>query len=244
MAGDPSKQGEAYRGATRAALGWGTRFLGVDLAGMRRQYEPTTRPLEAGDLDSDPVGQLRRWLEEAADAGEPSPNAMLLASVDDEGQPHARFVLLRGLDARGLTFFTNYASAKGRQLDAQPRAAATFGWLESHRQVRVTGPVERLPEVESDAYFASRPRATQLGAWASAQSEVIPDREALLRRLADVERRNAGGDVPRPPHWGGYRLGAEALEFWQGQPDRLHDRFRYRRDGGGGGGWILERLSP
>jgi pyridoxamine 5'-phosphate oxidase len=213
----------------------------VDLAGMRTQYEPAG-PLDAGDLAGDPLSQLARWLETAVASGAPSPNAMLLSSVDADGQPQARYVLLRGLDDRGLVFYTNYASAKGRELDAHPRAAATFGWLDVHRQVRVTGPVVRVDAAESDAYFASRPRATQIGSWASDQSEPVADRAALLGRVADAERRFAGRPVPRPPHWGGYRLAAAVVEFWQGQPDRLHDRLRYRRDAGGG--WAIDRLSP
>jgi pyridoxamine 5'-phosphate oxidase len=214
----------------------------VDLAGMRTQYE-TAAALEPADLAGDPVTQLRRWLEEAIASGAPSPNAMLLSSVDADGQPQSRFVLLRGLDDRGLAFFTNHRSAKGRELEAHPRAALTFGWLGSHRQVRVTGSAERLPDSESDAYFASRPRATQIGSWASDQSEVIEDREALLRQVAEAERRFDGVAVVRPPHWGGYLVRPEVVEFWQGQPDRLHDRLRYRPSPGGGG-WVIERLSP
>jgi pyridoxamine 5'-phosphate oxidase len=213
----------------------------VDLAGMRTQYEPA-HPLEAEDLADDPMTQLGRWLEAEVAAGAPSANAMLLSSVDDAGAPQSRYVLLRGLDGRGLRFFTNYRSAKGRQLDAHPRAALTFGWPERHRQIRVTGPVERLAAAESDAYFASRPRATQIGAWASEQSEVIAERGELLRRVGEAERRFAGGPVPRPDHWGGYLVTPEVVEFWQGQPDRLHDRLRYRLQAGGG--WVLERLSP
>ncbi|MCA1688880.1 MAG: pyridoxamine 5'-phosphate oxidase [Actinobacteria bacterium] len=213
----------------------------MDLAGMRTQYEGAA-PLDPEDLAGDPVSQLRRWLEEAVRGGLPSPNAMLLASVDAQGQPHSRYVLLRGLDPRGLSFYTNYASAKGRQLDAHPAAALTFGWLSTHRQVRVTGRVRRLAAAESDAYFASRPRATQLGTWASAQSEVIESRDVLLAKVAEAERRFAGREVERPPDWGGYLLEPEAVEFWQGQPDRLHDRLRYRM--APAGGWILERLSP
>jgi pyridoxamine 5'-phosphate oxidase len=213
----------------------------VDLAGMRRQYGPAA-PLEPEELAGDPLTQLRRWLEDGAPADESTGNAMLLSSVDSGGRPQARYVLLRGLDDRGLRFFTNYRSAKGRELDREPRVGLTFGWPESHRQVRVTGRAQRLPATESDAYFASRPRATQIGTWASDQSAVIDDRRALLRRVAEVERRFDGRDVPRPPHWGGYLVEPEAVEFWQGQPDRLHDRLRYRVRAGGG--WVLERLSP
>lgn len=208
---------------------------------MRTQYEPAG-PLDPGDLAADPLRQLRRWLEAAVDSGAASPNAMLLATVDAAGQPQARYVLLRGLDDRGLVFYTNYASSKGRDLDAHPHAALTFGWLEVHRQVRITGRVDRVAAAESDAYFASRPRPTQIGSWASDQSAPIADRPALLDRVAATERRFAGGPVPRPPHWGGYRLAPEVVEFWQGQPDRLHDRLRYRRDAAGA--WTIERLSP
>jgi len=208
---------------------------------MRTQHEPGEL-LVPGQLAADPVVQLGHWLEQAIAAGVSSANAMVLASVDADGHPHARFVLLRGLDERGLTFFTNYQSPKGRQLDGDPRAALTFGWLELHRSVRVTGAAHRLPAAESDAYFASRPRATQLGSWASEQSAVIEDRAALLGELAEQRDRFAGRAVPRPPEWGGYRLTPDAVEFWQGQPDRLHDRLRYRP--GPGGDWVLERLSP
>ena len=216
-------------------------MLSVDLAGMRTQYEPGA-PLEPDDLAGEPHVQLGRWLEQAIAAGLPSANAMLLSTTDDNGQPQARYVLLRGLDARGLVFYTNHNSAKARELAGRPRAAATFGWLAQHRQVRVTGAVAWLPEAESDAYFAARPRATQIGAWASEQSAVIADRATLVRRVDEVERRFAGQPVPRPPHWGGRIVGADVVEFWQGQPDRLHDRLRYRA--GDAGGWVIERLSP
>lgn len=208
---------------------------------MRTQYDPGAA-LEPGDLAAEPHVQLGRWLERAIEAGLPSANAMLLATVDADGQPHARYVLLRGLDARGLVFFTNHNSAKGRQLAGHPRAAVTFGWLAQHRQVRVTGAVGWLPEDESNAYFAARPRATQIGAWASEQSAVIADRATLVRRVGEVERRFAGEPVPRPPHWGGRVVAPEVVEFWQGQPNRLHDRLRYRA--AEAGGWIIERLSP
>jgi pyridoxamine 5'-phosphate oxidase len=212
-----------------------------DFARVGRPYEPSAR-LDPEDLGPDPIAALGRWVDEAVAAGAPSPNAMLLASVDAGGQPHARYVLLRGLAADGLRFFTNRESDKAIQLDSGGRAAATFGWHEAHRQVRVTGPVSRTAAEDDDAYFASRPRATQIGSWASDQSEPVADRAALLGRVADAERRFAGRPVPRPPHWGGYRLAAAVVEFWQGQPDRLHDRLRYRRDAGGG--WAIDRLSP
>jgi pyridoxamine 5'-phosphate oxidase len=212
----------------------------MDLAGMRIQYD-SAAPLEPRDLDQNPLVALGAWLAQAVSAGLASPNAMLLSSVDADGQPQARYVLLRGLDARGLVFYTNHRSAKGRELAARPRAALTFGWLEQHRQVRVTGTVAPLADAESDAYFAGRPRATQLGAWASEQSAVIADRGVLLDAVAAAQDRFAGGPVPRPPHWGGSLVRPEVVEFWQGQADRLHDRLRYRRRDDG---WIVERLSP
>ncbi len=208
---------------------------------MRTQYD-SAAPLEPHDLDPDPIAQLRLWLEAAVTGGLPSPNAMLLATVDAGGQPQARYVLLRGLDARGLVFFTNYGSAKGTELDTRPQAALTFGWLAHHRQVRVTGAARRLGPPESDAYFAGRPRPTQIGAWASAQSTVISGRAALLRQVAAAEHRFAGAPVPRPPHWGGYVVQPDTVEFWQGQVNRLHDRLRYRRSPDAG--WIIDRLSP
>jgi len=166
---------------------------------------------------------------------------MTVSTVDADGRPSSRFVLLRGLDERGFAFFTNYTSAKGRALEANPYAALTFGWLTIHRSVRVEGPVERLPEHESDTYFASRPRGAQLGAWASPQSTVLAGRDELDRALAEAEERFAGGAVPRPPHWGGFLVRPERVELWEGRPNRLHDRVRYTRDGDG---WRIERLAP
>jgi pyridoxamine 5'-phosphate oxidase len=206
---------------------------------LRHEYE--TRGLDVSDLAPDPLAQFARWYEEAAAEGIYEPHAMTLSTAGPDGRPASRYVLLRGVDDRGFQFFTSHRSAKARDLAATGAAALTWGWLELHRQVRARGAVTRLTAAESDAYFRSRPRGSQIAAWASPQSEVIADREELERRVADVEARFAGAPVPRPEHWGGYLLEPRDVEFWQGRHSRLHDRLRYRRSGDA---WIVERLAP
>ena len=196
--------------------------------------------LRRGDLVDDPIEQFALWYERAL-AEVPLADAMALATVDDDGLPDARMVLLKGFDSAGLRFFTNYESAKGGQLQSSPSAAAVIYWRELDRQVRARGAVERLSEAESDRYFASRPRDSQVGAWASPQSAVLDSRDALNAQLGEIAARFGDGPVPRPPNWGGFLLRPETIEFWQGQVGRLHDRFRYRRSGDG---WLIERLAP
>jgi pyridoxamine 5'-phosphate oxidase len=201
---------------------------------------PDMAPLRRGDLDPDPIAQFGAWFERAS-AEAPLTEAMTLATVDADGLPDARMVLLKGFDDRGFRFFTNSESAKGGQLAARPRAALILYWRELDRQVRVRGDVERLDDAESDEYFATRPRESQLGAWASPQSRPIRDRDALDAEHDAAAARFEAGEVARPPHWGGYLVVPETIEFWQGQVGRLHDRFIYRR---AGAGWEIERLAP
>jgi pyridoxamine 5'-phosphate oxidase len=211
----------------------------VGLGGERIDYEGLH--LARRDVGPDPIEQVRVWIAAARDAGIYEPEAVTLATVDADGRPRARYVLMRGVDERGFGFFTNYRSAKARELEANPHAALTFGWLQIHRSVRVEGTVARLPESESDAYFATRPRAARASAWASPQSEVISSREELERAVAAVEQRFEGTEIPRPPHWGGFVVRPERIELWQGRSGRLHDRLRYQR---AGDGWRIERLAP
>lgn len=210
---------------------------------MRRDYQRAA--LIESDVDPDPIAQFGAWFGEAVAEGLREPNAMTLATVGSDGRPSARIVLLKGYDPRGFVFFTNYESRKGRELSANPHAALVFFWAELERQVRIEGTVESIDPGESSEYFNSRPLGSRLGALASRQSAVIPDRGVLDQRLAELEARTRAGEVPqRPDWWGGYRLTPVELEFWQGRSNRLHDRLRYRRDESSASGWTIARLSP
>jgi pyridoxamine 5'-phosphate oxidase len=220
---------------------WAAPDRRAELWGRRVQYE--TAGLELADLDADPVAQWHRWHVDALEGGVAEPNAMTLGTIGTDGIPDARVVLVRTVDQAGVAFYTNYESAKSRQLDAAPVASAVFSWLDLHRQVRLRARVERVAEAESDAYFASRPRASQLGAWASPQSDEITHRGMLEERVIAFDERFADAEVPRPAQWGGWRLVPFEWEFWQGRPSRLHDRFQYRRTDGDPA-WTIARLAP
>jgi pyridoxamine 5'-phosphate oxidase len=209
------------------------------LAAMRQEY--LTKSLLEDEVPADPILQFRRWFEEAKALPVYEPNAMALATADRDGRPSVRMVLLKGVDERGLTFFTNLGSRKAREMGANPRAALTFWWGPMERQVRLEGEIEGVSDAEADAYFATRPRGAQVGAWASEQSAAIDGRKVLEATVREIEARYGEAEVPRPPHWGGYRLLPDAIEFWQGRGDRLHDRLLYSREGTT---WRITRLAP
>lgn len=211
----------------------------MSIADLRQEY--AKHELDRDHVRADPVEQFETWFDEALEAEVEEPNAMTLATTDELGRPAARIVLLKGVEERGFVFYSNYESQKGRQISSNPHAALVFWWEPLERQVRIEGEVEKLPEEESTDYFDSRPHGSQLGAWASPQSRVIDSREVLEKRLELVSGEYSEGEVPRPPHWGGYVVKPRTVEFWQGRPNRLHDRLRYRRDDNG---WTLERLAP
>ena len=210
----------------------------MNIADLRQEY--MRAGLSEGDAQRDPIRQFERWFQDALHAGVPLPNAMTLATADASGAPSARVVLLKGIEQGGFVFYTSYASRKARELAARRTACLVFLWSDLERQVRIEGNVAKVPEADSDRYYASRPLGARLSAWASQQSDPVPSRAFLEERLAQMKRRH-GDSPPRPPHWGGLRLEPQALEFWQGRADRLHDRLLYRKRETG---WTLERLAP
>jgi pyridoxamine 5'-phosphate oxidase len=211
----------------------------MTLADQRKEY--SLAGLSEKDLARDPFRQFEKWFQEAEAAKIHEPNAAILATAAKDGSPSARTVLLKGIDGRGFVFYTNYNSRKGRELEANPRAAYLFPWFALERQVIVEGSVAKIAREESEAYFHSRPRASQLAAWASAQSSIISGREELESAMKAVEKKYSGVEAPLPPNWGGFRIAPDSVEFWQGRRSRLHDRLRYRRDGTS---WTIERLAP
>lgn len=210
------------------------------IAQMRREY--TQRALNKHDVHPNPVQQFQQWFDEAVRAQVPEPNAMTLSTVAPEGKPSARIVLLKGIEEASFVFFTNYQSRKGQELEANPQVALTFFWVELERQVRIEGTVHKASDERSTQYFHSRPRGSQLGAWVSSQSQKIADRSVLEQRLQEVTQKFEGQTVPKPPHWGGYVVAPQSMEFWQGRPSRLHDRILYTLQDNNH--WIIERLAP
>lgn len=211
----------------------------MELGDLRQEYDVGS--IDAATMLADPIEQWRQWFQAASDAGVYEPNAMVVATVDEGGWPHARNVLVKDVDGHGFVFYTNYESAKAAELESAGKASLLFSWLPMHRQVRIVGTVSRVSAEQSDGYFASRPRGSQIGAWASPQSDLIADASVLERAVADVQARFGDGEVTRPPFWGGYRVSPVMFEFWQGRPSRLHDRLRYVFRNGE---WHIERIAP
>ncbi len=211
------------------------------LQDLREDYRQST--LQMSQTESDPFRQFDKWFQEALKAEIPEPNAMIVATADAQGKPSARVVLLKGFDEKGFVFYTNYESQKGYELTKNPKAAVVFNWLELERQIRIEGKAEKISDEESDAYFQKRPKKSQIGAWASPQSEVIDGREILDENTENLRKKYADADnLPRPPHWGGFRIKAKRIEFWQGRSSRLHDRINYLKTADGS--WKRDRLAP